>query len=333
MKTAVGCMVWIVVFAGVLLLEHDGLMRLPAAPRGPLLAWGLAAALTLGVVLTAGSLHGLLLALWRRLRPADGSGWRDGQTVHVGGVLEVQGPPLQAPFSGRPAAYLTYSAHTWQRGFEGTVRQEPHFHGLQHADCRLRIGSRVIALRGFPSPRAIDEQAIDGPEVAAAAAAHLARTPWQEAPHIANADLAALDNPFAAAAAGAGAGAGRHLMNRLAREVLGLPGHAGQAGALLDRLRERPWHFKERVLAPGTTVTAIGTWREQPPHLDIGYGPTTAGHALHPGPPARVATRELLVALVFTVVLGALTVAAHAAVWHDGGAWLRAAGQAAGIPW
>lgn len=333
MRTAFGCLVWIVVFALVLLLERDQLQRLPALPRQALFDWPLAVPLALGVTLTAGSLHGLLLALWQRLRPtAATTDWRDGETVRVGGVLEVQGPVPKAPFSGRPAAYLSYSAHTGQRSFEGTVPQDPHFRGLQQAPCRLRVGTARIELRGFPSPRAVDEEAFDGPEVERAAAHHLARTPWQQAPDIASTDLTTLGKPFGTAMAGAGPDAGVHLMNHLAREVLDLPRLAGQEAALLERLRQRPWHFKERVLAPGLTVTAVGTWRASPPHLDIGYGMTGAEHALHPGPPARLATRQIGIALAFVLVLGALTVAGHALVWHEGGALVRLAAEALGMP-
>jgi hypothetical protein len=333
MATAFGCLVWIVVFAGVLLLEHDGLMRLPAMPRDLPLAWGLAAALSLGVTLTAGSLHGLLLALWRRLRPADTGRWRDGETVRVGGVLEPAGPVLQAPFTGRPAACLTYSAHAQERGLDGSVAQRPHLRGLQQVPCRLRVGSRHIELRGFPSPQPLPEEDVTSPEAEQAAARHLARATWQASPDIGSLDLLSLRNPFAQARPGAGPDAGLHLINAPAQAELELPRLAGREAALLQRLRQRRWHFEERIWPPGQAYTAVGTWRAQPPHLDIGYGPTSADHGLHPGTPQRLASRELVTAGVFTLVLGALTVAAHLAVRHEGGAWLRSLGEAAGIRW
>ena len=333
MGTAIGCVVWIVVFAGVLLLEHDGLMRLPAMPRDPLLAWGLAAALTLGVTLTAGSLHGLLLALWRRLRPADTGRWRDGERVRVGGVLEPVGPALQAPFSGRPAAYVDYTARTPERGTDGSVSQGPRLRGLQQAPCRLRVGSRHVELRGFPSPQTMPEEDVTSPEAEQAAARHLARTAWQASPDIGSVDLLSLRNPFAQVRPGAGPDAGLHLINAPAQAELDLPRLAGREAPLLQRLRQRRWRFEERIWPPGQAYTAVGTWRAQPPHLDIGYGPTRADHALHPGTPQRLASRELITAAVFTLVLGALTVAAHLAVRHEGGAWLRSLGEAAGIRW
>ena len=37
MRTTVGCLVWILVFVAVLLLERDQLQRLPALPRDTLL--------------------------------------------------------------------------------------------------------------------------------------------------------------------------------------------------------------------------------------------------------------------------------------------------------
>lgn len=331
MATAIGCAVWIAVFAAVLLVERGQLRRL-ALPAEGLLDWPLAALLALGVTLTLGSLHGLLLALRQRRRPAGKrADWRDGETVRIGGTLEAQGPALQAPFSGRPAAYLTYRAATQQRSYEGTVPQDPHFRGLQQVPCRLRLGTSTIELRGFPSPRAVVEQVVDGPEVERAAARHLARTPWQHAPDIGSVDLATLGSPYGSARAGAGPDAGVHLMNRLAREALDLPRLAGQEAALLERLRQRPWRFHERVLAPGETVTALGTWHTSPPHLDIGYGVTSAEHALHPGRPEQLATRQIGTAVAFVLVLGVLTAAAHALVWHQDGALVRAAGEALGI--
>ena len=333
MATAIGCVVWIVVFAGVLLLEHDGLMRLPELPRDTWLGWPLAAALAGGVTLTAGSLHGLLLALWRRLRPADAGRWRDGETVRVGGVLEPLGPVLQAPFSGRPAACLTYSAHTQARGLDTSVAQDPHLRGLQQVPCRLRVGSRHIELRGFPSPQTVLEEDVTSPGAEQAAARHLARTPWQVTPDIGTFDLLSQRNPLAQARPGAGPEAGLHLINAAAQAELDLPRLAGREAPLLQRLRQHRWRFEERIWAPGQAYTAVGTWRAQPPHLDIGCGPTSAHHALHPGTPQRLASRELVTAAVFTLVLGALTVAAHLAVRHEGGAWLRGLGQAAGLPW
>lgn len=334
MRTTLGCLVWIVAFAAVLLVEHDQLMRLPALPRDAWLGWPLAALLTLGVTLTAGSLHGLLLALWQRLRAgAVGTNWRDGETVRVGGVLEPTGAALLAPFSGRPAAYLSYSGRAPDRGHVDATAQGPHLRGVQHLPCRLRVGSVRIELRGFPSLRAVDEQAVDGPEVERAAARHLARTRWRPSPDIGALDLATLGNPLADARPGAGPDAGAHLINPAAQEALGLPGLAGPEAALLQRLRQRPWRFHERVLAPGETVTAVGTWRAEPPHLDIAYGVTGAEHALHPGRPEQLATRQIGIAVAVVGVLGVLTAAAHALVWHQGGALLRTAGEALGISW
>lgn len=335
MRTALGCFVWIVVFALVLLFERAQLQRLPALsdlPQRGLLDTALAALLAPGVTLTAGSLCGLFAAARRRSRgtPSPG-GWRDGEVVRVGGVLEAEGAVLQAPFSGRPAVCLTYSAHTWQRGFEGTVPQDPHFRGLQHVPCRLHVDGARLALRGFPSPRHVVEQVVDGPQAEAGAARHLARTAWQASPDIASADLAAFGEPFRDARPGTGPDAGLHLMNRLASEALDLPRLAGQEAALLQRLRERPWRFKERVWAPGEAVTAVGTWHAQPPHLDVGYGVTSADHGLHPGGAERLARRESGTALGFALVLGVLTAAVHVVAWHRDGALLRAAAQALGL--
>lgn len=150
-------------------------------------------------------------------------------------------------------------------------------------------------------------------------------------PDFAAAESAAFCEPFRDARPGAGPDAGTHLMNRLAAEALDLPRLAGHEAALLQRLRERPWRLKERVWAPGETVTAVGTWCAHPPHLDFGCGVTSAEDGLHPGGSERLARREIGTALGFALVLGALTVAAHAVVWHRDGALLRAGAEALGL--
>ncbi len=115
--------------------------------------------------------------------------------------------------------------------------------------------------------------------------------------------------------------------NEIAAKLPGLAEAAADEAALRERLRRaRPsWIFHEQAWLPGQRVTAVGTWRTNPPHLDIGCGPRHPAHALLPGPPAQRVRRELVAAVVFTLVLGALTALGHDALHHDDGAWVRRA--------
>ncbi len=96
--------------------------------------------------------------------------------------------------------------------------------------------------------------------------------------------------------------------NEIAAKLPGLAEAAADEAALRKRLRRaRPsWIFHEQAWLPGQRATAVGTWRTNPPHLDIGCGLRHPAHALLPGPPAQRARRELVAAVVFTLVLGAL---------------------------
>lgn len=115
--------------------------------------------------------------------------------------------------------------------------------------------------------------------------------------------------------------------NEIAAKLPGLAEAAADEAARRERLRRaRPsWIFHEQAWPPGQRVTAVGTWRTNPPHLDIGCGPRHPAHALLPGPPAQRARRELVAAVVFTLLLGALTALGHDALRHDDGAWVRRA--------
>ena len=100
------------------------------------------------------------------------------------------------------------------------------------------------------------------------------------------------------------------------------------AHALLAQLEKQLWTFSERVWKPGQPFTATGTWHSQPPHLDIGYGPLSAEHGLQAGTVTQLSQRNLLTALAFTVVLGAMAGAAHYLLADQGGgrvaAWWKA---------
>jgi hypothetical protein len=75
----------------------------------------------------------------------------------------------------------------------------------------------------------------------------------------------------------------------------------------------------------------VGTWRAQPPHIEIGYSAASPDHAVHPGTPERLSIRQVGTALAFVLVLGALTLAGHVLVWYQDGVLLRQAVDALGV--
>jgi hypothetical protein len=124
-----------------------------------------------------------------------------------------------------------------------------------------------------------------------------------------------------------------HLINALAAERWGCPASPARRPRCCNACASGAGTSRNACSPRAQAVTAVGTWRADPPHLDIGYGAASAGHALHPGRPEQLATRQIGIAVAFVLVLGALTAAAHALVWHQGGALVRTAGEALGIAW
>ena len=335
MKTAVGCLAWIIGFVALLLIERAWLQSLPALPPEAAFDGPLAAVLALVSALAVGSLLGLASAMLKALRghgtePADPDAprqWQDGQSVQVTGVLQAREQTLAAPLSQRPAVFVSYSGYSRHYG-TGLVdeRVPPRLTGLQHVPALLRVGAHHIALKGFPAPRGVPEDQFATAQVGTAAATHLQRTPWQ-ATGVPQGGLSGALDLFKNVPLGAGAQDGLHLMNSRARDMLAdfatVPAQTLQA-----RLEQQLWTFHELVWAPGQTFTATGTWHSHPPHLDIGYGPMSANHELQSGTAAQHSRRALLTALGFTLVFGALTAAAHAVLADQGGGRVAAWWQA-----
>lgn len=91
----------------------------------------------------------------------------------------------------------------------------------------------------------------------------------------------------------------------------------------MHRLAARNWTFAERVVAPGTRVTAVGTYQARPRRIDVGLLPQHPDHAVHPGAAATLAAGQWRTSLVFAGVLMALAVAAHLFVYLGNGVYLR----------
>ncbi len=282
--------------------------------------WLFACLLALGVTLSLGSLQGVWLAWRQRGQPqAAEADLRDGALVRLSGVLQAEGQPLHAPISGREALFLRFdgTAPEVDRDHGGTRR--PHWRGLHSAPCHLRSGPRRLVLRGFPTLRHIAEQQFSGPEHHPAAARLLAQTPWQIEP-----DLLAVDLHDAAQDMAAGTGP-LNVINRRALQRLQMEIGRTPQTELMQRLADRPWVFRERIVPPGIPVTVVGTYRAAQGVLDVGYGPQSPGHEIFMGEAAVLARQQFWVALGIAAALWVATVAGLYLTLADGGAWVRAA--------
>jgi len=291
----------------------------------------IAALLALAATLALGSLQGVAQAWRQRAAPEDdATTWRDGAIVRVQGTLQATAAAPRAPFSERPAVYLEYAAWAVNTAADVQVAQRPHWRGLVGAAAVLQTAAGPIALQGMPPVRYWPEQQFSGEPFRTRAAQHLAATQWRRA-----ADAASLD-PAGALTEWAGQwqgdAGGMHIINAEAEHALGLvPGGAADTEALRQRLAERAWIFAERVVAPGTLVAVVGTFREQPRCIDVGLSPRHPDHAVHLGAAAPLAERNWRTTLAFALALLALAVAAHLLVYADGGAHLHGLLDALGL--
>ncbi|WAR45101.1 hypothetical protein [Methylomonas rapida] len=309
-----GCLILLAVFATAFGLESMAIdaLNLPHA-------WIPALLLAMGVTLLLGSFQGVLEAWRTQATPeTDPLSWRDGQRVRIGGVLRALGPLLRAPFSGREVLLLSYNATAPH--WDAVNRQSrPSFRGIALAPCALETASGNIALAGVPTFADIPEQQFFGVEHFERAANHLAGTAWDAAP-----DLSSVDMDTARAAfSGESGNLPTHLINRLARQALGMEDGRGSVEQYRQRLAQQHWLLRERVLTADTEVTVVATYRANPPRLDVGYGPATAQHAMTPGSAAQTAARGLGQTLIFVLILALLTAAGHYLVFHSGGTLYR----------
>jgi hypothetical protein len=165
----------------------------------------------------------------------------------------------------------------------------------------------------------LSEEQYSGPEHLDRAANHLARTDWSPAPDTWSAAL----EEGEAIVSGSPGSLPSHLINRLGRDVLGMEAASSSAPEFRQRLAERNWLLRERILGPGAEVTVVGTFRANPPRVDVSYGPTSAQHAITPGAAAATASRDFSQTVIFILVLALLTAAAHWVVFSSGGAVYR----------
>lgn len=343
MKLALGCLFWLVFLGLAYVFEQHWLQSL-ALPAGP--GWlrpALAGALAFGLTMSAGGLHGVWVALCRREQaalPDFDEHRREGEIVRLGGVLEIDEEPIVAPFSGRAAAMLSYKAYPFvvdkERERERrAVDWAPRIYGRMQRRCWLRTRTQRIALQGFPCPDPMPNWRRNGDEAEAACAHHLANTRFEIVPDFGEhgvgavvgqlrqlpARLAQLDEP-----------GDHHQCNEAAAAMLGLTADGRDETTLRARLRalDPRWLFDEHAWMPGQEVTAVGTWQASPPTLDIGCSVRHPERGLLLGLPVARARHDLKGAIVFTLVMAALTALGHFALHHDDAAWLRMAVEALG---
>jgi hypothetical protein len=331
-----GCLLLLGVLAATFYVEY-GLLE----AHGYRLAWLAALSLAFGVTMAVGSLQGALLALWKALHPeSDPNTWRDGGKVRVGGVVQSRGQTITAPFSGREALAVEYELVAADRTVEESARASraakppPSARGLDVAPLGLFASNTYVAISGTPWLRHLPEDQHEDESALPRAARLLATTEW------ATGDLGGGVPVLRDLVRTPDAEIRLHVLNRPAADLLIAPPGQPVAGrrsggpapdldgrqaeeAILQRLGARRWAFKERVLSPGTPVTVEGTFRANPPRIDVGRWMDPGVDGIRPGLAATTAWRQWWQALAFTVAFGAFAAGAHYVVYAEDGIYYR----------
>lgn len=304
-----GCLLLVAGYAAMLYLEYQQIQALP-------FAWGLAVVLALGATLLLASLQGLVAALRLREQPqTDISQWVEGAQVRISGVLQPVGEALRAPISDQPVAYCVYSGKlTEPRDHNGHL-QTPHWNGMLAAPCVLRTSAVKLQVIGMPSLAELPHIDYQGQQYAPRVAHHLATTDWQRAPEAITLALGRLQQMLVEGLSAMPA----HLINTAALAQLQMQIGQSSEAELLARLEMRNWHYRECVVPPGAEVTLVGTYRASPPGIDINYSLRAPERGLFMGAAGERATKQLGSSVIFIVVWGALTAAAHFVVYADAG--------------
>lgn len=309
-----GCLALLAVFAVAFILEKREMDR-RTLPK----SWLAAAILAGGIALVAGSLQGIAEAWRTKGAPEDHpSQWQDGRPVRLGGLLRSTGRALQAPFSGRDAVVLWYNA-TALHWDEHNRMSRPSFRGIDVVPCVLETAAGRLDVVGVPNLQPVPEEQFSGGEHLDRAANHVAKTRWTPAKDVISAGAELAEAIFSSSPVSVP----ENSMNGLAREVLGFDGGNPSVEAIRQRLAEGKWLLRERILSPGAEVTVVGTYRANPPRIDVGYGPSSAQHSITPGKAEATASRAFAQTLIFAFVLAALTAASHYAVFASEGALYR----------
>ncbi len=325
-----GCLLVIVVLAGAYFAEAHFL-----APLQLRFAEVLAPLLALGVTLSVSGLYGLPRSLrgWKK-EIADIGSWEDGQVVQVIGRIKAAGKPLKAPVSGRDALIYEYNATAENYKRSGNDRPPDHkLHGMDACDCEIVTENGSVRVTGFTPLHGYEFSKFGGDAYLPAAAKFILGRKWTRTPDVSWEMIA---NPALLVGNKTGEWEG-DVATEMAEDRLlkGLPKDREAAERqLLDRLRGGNWIFEEKILPPFTYVKLRGRYRTATNAIDINFSLKDALSSIEPAQQGDQPKTEKARAILNWLVITAVTMGLHYAVYHEGGRiykdfiqWLRVEGS------
>jgi hypothetical protein len=104
----------------------------------------------------------------------------DGDTVAATGTIRVDGAPLRAPFSGRPAALYVYDIEHDMESAEGGMRAVKDYSGFALAAATVEAFHGPVRLGGFPQLEGFDKERDGSPRMRQAAEKYVAATAFED---------------------------------------------------------------------------------------------------------------------------------------------------------
>lgn len=301
--------------------------------------WWAAFLLALGIVITIANIFGIknaiLMSRALNMIPAQ---WRDGALVGVSGRLSPIGQPIVAPFSGAPSLIYEYRVgrrHSQPNTKTNAADVMQAMTGEGMAPCAVQGQHGSIRLVGFPILHSFPPSKFDTEAALKRAGAYIKETTWKrgaggvsgslkelsellsDADGIVKNDRVVAHLPFELKMEGDPIPAdGTEDDEEADKEALeDVPLEAMTPEHYTQQLKSRRWAIEEKSIAPGSEVTAFGTYRTNPVRLDVGSGLTYLTHGLHAGRREKVKLKNIVNNVIAFIVWGAITAAGHAFVY------------------
>lgn len=251
--------------------------------------------------------------------------WKDGMELGVSGKIVPLGQPLVAPISGTAAVVYEYKVTPQVEGATACILEGE---GMCASAIQGRHGSlRIVGfpLLRQPMERARTEEGYDR------FASYVAGTIWKEKVSSVSGSLAELR---ALLADDDGVVKNDRIVGTLPFEV-----PRGEASADSADLEESapddepepppqpltpeffrdvlpPYDLMERTISMGAEVTALGTYRSNPPRLDVGAGLENVGYTIYLGGKSEVLGRLFRSSILSILFWGVLALGGHVAVYE-----------------
>ncbi len=289
--------------------------------------------LALSVVIAIANFQGILLAIsQKRASKKSPHEWRDGELIGISGQVKALRAPVIAPFSGKPCVILEYEiSRTTGTGKNRTNSID--FTGMLMAPCAVHTSRGPVRLVGFPLIPQTSHERIENPADLGRAGKYLATTQFKERTKNPlallkelNEILADDDGDLKADFRNPGAFPTEleddydDDLDESAKPPIASVAERpdelnARANLISARLSDESYTLTETLIPNGAELTVFGTYLAGRKVINIGSGLKNLKHQIHLGAIDSVLAKQFRRAIVWTLLFGTASLAAH---WYVG---------------